>query len=82
MKDVCGVRHVLSLDEERDKFQPEYVNGGAGPERLPQSATQLERNRVKEVWFVGSHSDIGGGNSDNITLDNFGPALRWMIYEA
>ncbi|KIP08191.1 hypothetical protein PHLGIDRAFT_69663 [Phlebiopsis gigantea 11061_1 CR5-6] len=82
MKDVCGVRHVLSLDEERDKFQPEYVNGGAGPEEPPESATRLERDRVKEVWFVGSHSDIGGGNSDNIDLNNFGPALRWMIYEA
>jgi hypothetical protein len=24
----------------------------------------------------------GGGNIDNIDLDKFGPALRWMTYEA
>jgi hypothetical protein len=24
----------------------------------------------------------GGGNVDNIDLDKFGPALRWMTYEA
>jgi hypothetical protein len=24
----------------------------------------------------------GGGNIDNIELDKFGPALRWMTYEA
>ncbi|KAL4258249.1 hypothetical protein AB1N83_012031 [Pleurotus pulmonarius] len=35
-----------------------------------------------EVWFVGSHSDIGGGNVINKNLDNFGPALRWMMSEA
>ena len=58
MKGVCGVRHVLSLDERRGKFEPEYVNGGAGPGRPSPSATQLERDRVKEVWFVGSRSDM------------------------
>lgn len=24
----------------------------------------------------------GGGNDVNITLDHFGPSLRWMLYEA
>ena len=24
----------------------------------------------------------GGGNTDNIKLDHYGPALRWMLYEA
>ena len=53
MMGPCGCRHAISLDERRGKFQPEYVNGGAGP--LPES---LRLGRVKEVWFVGSHSDM------------------------
>ena len=57
MKDSCGVRHVLSLDECRDKFQPEYVNGGAGPNDAAPGHWD-ECNRIKEVWFVGSHSDM------------------------
>ena len=56
MKDPCGVRHVLSLDECRNKFQPEYVNGGAGPDDFNKYTP--EGHRIKEVWFVGSHSDM------------------------
>ncbi|EMD32007.1 hypothetical protein CERSUDRAFT_99715 [Gelatoporia subvermispora B] len=37
---------------------------------------------TKEVWFVGTHSDIGGGNVVNATLDRRAAALRWMMYEA
>ncbi|OCH94605.1 WD40 repeat-like protein [Obba rivulosa] len=37
---------------------------------------------AKEVWFVGTHSDIGGGNVDNTNMDRRAPSLRWMIYEA
>ena len=55
MHNVCGCRHAVSLDERRGKFQPEYVNGGAGP--LPEPEDRVFK-RVKEVWFVGSHSDM------------------------
>lgn len=51
MKYACHVRHALSLDEERLKFLPEYVDGGLGPDMGP-------GGDVKEVWFVGSHSDM------------------------
>ncbi|THU97213.1 hypothetical protein K435DRAFT_889731 [Dendrothele bispora CBS 962.96] len=74
MKHVCHFRHALALDEQRVKFLPEYVNGDAGP--------AIGDNDVKEVWFAGSHSDIGGGNTLNTKLNKFGPALRWMSYEA
>ncbi|KAJ8521311.1 hypothetical protein ONZ45_g1994 [Pleurotus djamor] len=76
MGHVCHFRHALALDERRAKFQPEYVNGGNGP-------TNGERTGdVKEVWFKGTHSDIGGGNMSNKYLNNFGDSLRWMTYEA
>ncbi|KAI0047587.1 WD40 repeat-like protein [Auriscalpium vulgare] len=77
MTHVCVFRHALALDEKRCKFLPEYANGGDG---LPFGDGAV--GDVKEVWFVGSHSDIGGGNIPNLELDHFGAALRWMSYEA
>ncbi|KAJ8473245.1 hypothetical protein ONZ45_g16365 [Pleurotus djamor] len=66
MGHVCHFRHALALDERRVKFQPEFANGGLGP--------QIEDiGDVREVWFAGSHSDIGGGNIKNEKLRNFGP---------
>jgi len=38
--------HILALDEQRLWLQPTLFNYDA---------------RVKEVWFAGNHSDIGGG---------------------
>ncbi|KAJ8508158.1 hypothetical protein ONZ45_g9551 [Pleurotus djamor] len=75
MGHVCHFRHALALDERRVKFQPEFANGGLGPQ-------MGDIGDVREVWFAGSHSDIGGGNIKNEKLRNFGPALRWMTYEA
>ncbi|KAI0039155.1 WD40 repeat-like protein [Auriscalpium vulgare] len=76
MVHVCACCHALALDENRVKFQPELVNGGVGP---------LDDNRgkgnVKEVWFAGSHSDVGGGNNPNLKLRQFGASLRWMTFE-
>ncbi|KAF7366783.1 WD40 repeat-like protein [Mycena sanguinolenta] len=37
---------------------------------------------VKEVWFPGSHSDIGGGNMPNIELNLSSVPLLWMENEA
>ncbi|KAJ6599273.1 hypothetical protein DFH09DRAFT_902966 [Mycena vulgaris] len=73
MSHVCTFRQALALDELRVKFLPEYANGGAGPS---------DAKHIKEVWFAGFHSDIGGGNAPNPDNTLFGPALRWMTYEA
>ncbi|KAF9553950.1 hypothetical protein CPC08DRAFT_209697 [Agrocybe pediades] len=35
-----------------------------------------------EVWFAGTHSDIGGGNVQNTGMDRSRPPLRWMVHEA
>jgi len=72
MLHVCLFRHALALDERRVKFLPEYVNQGLSEERTPhvpsqaaslQDATfggssQSRALHTKEVWFVGTHSDI------------------------
>ncbi|VDB86472.1 unnamed protein product [Peniophora sp. CBMAI 1063] len=83
MTHVCFFRHALALDERRVKFLPEYANGGAGP-----SKSQLEpvsdesQPHTKEVWFAGTHSDVGGGNEENKSLNRTRPSLRWMFSEA
>ena len=53
---ACHFRHALALDERRVKFMPEYflemnAHHSTGS---PRSAI----SDVKEVWFVGSHSDM------------------------
>ncbi|KAJ7484542.1 hypothetical protein FB451DRAFT_1232827 [Mycena latifolia] len=78
---ICYFRHALALDERRVKFLPEYICGGAS------YAEQLDSDhshdpRVKEVWFAGCHSDIGGGLRINDKLDNAAVPVLWMGNEA
>lgn len=69
---VQYVRHALSLDDERLTFHPLRVE--------PESDEILRArpNHIKEVWFAGVHSDIGGGYPDDAL--SFVP-LRWMWHE-
>ncbi|KAJ7627789.1 hypothetical protein DFH06DRAFT_1272916 [Mycena polygramma] len=76
---ICYFRHALALDERRVKFLPEYICGGASYEE--QIAPGVEP-RVKEVWFAGCHSDIGGGLRVNDKLDNSAVPVLWMGNEA
>ncbi|GFO57935.1 hypothetical protein GMST_02600 [Geomonas silvestris] len=66
--EVARARHALALDEERRTFHPELWNEKDG-----------EEPRVKQVWFAGVHSNVGGGYPKQgmslVTLD-------WMMHEA
>ena len=65
------VRHgaqALAIDEQRDEFVPTLWTG-----EVPAGAT------IEQVWFAGSHSDVGGGYSDR-DLANI--PLLWMIDRA
>jgi uncharacterized protein (DUF2235 family) len=74
---VTQIRHAVALDERRVKFQPElyYSPTGKGEVTNPFS-------NVKEVWFPGSHSDVGGGSRDNPDLNLADVPLLWMEREA
>ncbi|KAF9555482.1 WD40 repeat-like protein [Agrocybe pediades] len=50
-------------------------------ENLVQFVTKT-RPQCLEVWFAGTHSDIGGVNTRNEGMDLSRPPLRWMIHEA
>ncbi|NQV14358.1 DUF2235 domain-containing protein, partial [bacterium] len=69
-KNIRIARHALAIDEHRSDFKPTIWR--------PQ-----KKMDIKQMWFAGAHSDIGGSyepDKDGTRLaDN---ALDWMIQEA
>lgn len=69
-RNVRIARHALAIDERREDFEPTLW--------LPRDGLDL-----KQVWFAGSHSDIGGGYpEDEAGLLASDVALDWMVSEA
>jgi uncharacterized protein (DUF2235 family) len=67
-------RHAVSIDERRAFFRtnlwrPDPPHDGSGPQDL------------KQVWFPGVHSDVGGGYPD-AESGLAKCALKWMASEA
>jgi uncharacterized protein (DUF2235 family) len=69
---VRCARHALAIDETRRKFAPTFWE-------VPEAGQPTEDARVKQVWFEGAHSDVGGGYRDTGLSDT---ALLWMVREA
>lgn len=69
-------RHAIAIDEYRVSF--DRVPWGSKSEKM-----QVRDGRVpwlKQVWFAGNHSDVGGSYPENEAgLSNI--ALQWMIDE-
>lgn len=74
---VLNARHALALDDERDTFHP-LLWDEVHEERLVQTG-MVSENRLKQVWFAGMHSDVGGGYSDDALAY---VSLTWMAEEA
>jgi uncharacterized protein (DUF2235 family) len=79
---VNTVCHALALDERRSWFVPTSWGGidldkknahGIKPDE------RYARQQVKEVWFSGCHSDVGGGDEE---ADTARVPFRWMLKEA
>jgi len=69
--DIMTVRHAVSMDERRCCFRENLM------EPWPSDSGQ----DVKNVWFPGVHSDVGGG----YPTDESGLAMvafEWMVREA
>ncbi|MEC3920012.1 DUF2235 domain-containing protein [Nocardia sp. CDC160] len=71
---VLCARQALAIDERRREFAPCLWE-------IPEEDRRLHDrpDRVKQVWFEGVHSDVGGGYADCGLSDI---TLRWMIAEA
>jgi uncharacterized protein (DUF2235 family) len=60
-------RHAMAIDEVREDFPVGRWDAKSGLD-------------LKEVWFAGVHSDVGGGYEDDVRLSEI-PAA-WMLREA
>lgn len=74
---VLRARHALALDDERDTFHP-LLWDEVHEQSLIDSGT-VSTNRLRQVWFAGMHSDVGGGYAEEGLAH---VSLRWMAEEA
>ena len=74
--DVQFARHALAIDETRKEF-PRVVWGSLEEEQKTQGR---KPEWMKQVWFAGCHSDIGGSYPEpESRLSDI--SLQWMIDE-
>jgi uncharacterized protein (DUF2235 family) len=87
---VRFVRHALALEESRTMFEPTTWGGTDGDLRgtpasflrpaMPPRSIEPTQD-VKEVWFAGCHSDVGGG-LPAAAGGLYKHSLEWMVREA
>lgn len=65
---VEHARHALALDDERRLFHP-----------ILWDRQLTDYQTIKQVWFCGMHTDVGGGYCEQQLSDI---PLTWMIQEA
>lgn len=65
-KIVAHARHAVAIDEERADFEPTLWEPKIGTD-------------IKQVWFAGVHSNVGGSYDDRGLSDH---ALKWIVDEA
>jgi uncharacterized protein (DUF2235 family) len=74
---VQAVCHALALDERRRSFM--FTSWG-GLRDYAEAGPPLGQT-VKEVWFAGVHSDVGGGYPEDESGLSW-HSFRWMVGEA
>jgi uncharacterized protein (DUF2235 family) len=66
--EVATIRHAVAVDERRAFYRTNLVREQPGRD-------------IKQVWFPGVHSDVGGGYPEGVSgLGKI--SLRWMFREA
>jgi uncharacterized protein (DUF2235 family) len=82
---VKSVRHAIALDEKRGWFNVttwgrlDLDFDGAMTRIPPHDLEEIRKQDIREVWFRGCHSDIGGGDKEEGTAII---ARQWMFAEA
>ena len=65
------MRHAVAIDEKRTAFQPNLFRAAKAEQHLS----------FQELWFPGSHGDVGGGYPEAVGgLAKI--TLQWMFEEA
>jgi uncharacterized protein (DUF2235 family) len=71
--DIKNACHALAIDERRAQFPPTLWKGPAAPGQT-----------LEQVWFTGAHSDVGGGEPDDLpgTTALSDITLGWIMAKA
>lgn len=83
---IKHIRHAISIDERRTKFKQNLFCPIPSDFAFTETADELPDSPqidLQEIWFPGSHSDVGGGwlsDDQGHCLSNI--PLRWMIAQA
>lgn len=67
---IMNAYHALAIDERRNLFQPTLWEV---------SSNKDVKQNVEQRWFIGSHSNVGGGYPDTGLSDI---ALKWLVEKA
>ncbi|ACK69583.1 conserved hypothetical protein [Gloeothece citriformis PCC 7424] len=67
-RQILHARHGVAVDEIREVFNVTPMD------------SSFEGQDIKQIWFPGDHSGVGGGSLDKERLSD--GALDWMIKEA
>lgn len=76
---ICKARHALAIDDERATFHPVLWNENCSNTAPSGTSRPTSDEQLLQVWFVGVHSNVGGGYPDD-SLANI--SLAWMMAEA
>ena len=70
---IKNAYQALAMDEKRAQFPPTLWDGPAAPGQM-----------LEQVWFTGAHSDVGGGEPDDLpgTTALSDITLGWMMSKA
>jgi uncharacterized protein (DUF2235 family) len=70
---IKNAYHALAIDERRAQFPPTLWTGAPAPGQT-----------LEQVWFTGAHSDVGGGEPDDLpgTTALSDITLAWMVSKA
>jgi len=78
---VARFRHALAIDERRRMFRVAVWDKGQTYKPNPFSPKLNRPQDIKQMWFAGVHSDVGGGYPEaDSALSKF--PLIWMVEEA
>ncbi|MCU7811396.1 MAG: DUF2235 domain-containing protein [Candidatus Thiodiazotropha sp. (ex Notomyrtea botanica)] len=75
------LRQAIAIDEKRRMFRINHWSEPQDYKPNPFNEKENKQQDIKQVWFAGSHADIGGGYSEEKSAPaKF--ALKWMLREA
>ena len=81
---VRNAYHALAIDDERQTFHPTMWDTRDlkmlkkmkdGKPMMKDGEPVMEQQNVKQVWFCGQHTDVGGGYAEHALSDI---PLEWM----